>query len=283
MKKIVVAILNYKVKDQTIRCVKSVKKSTYQNIEVIVIDNDSNDGIEKEIKKISRVHFIQNQENLGFSGGNNVGIRKALESEADYVFVLNPDTTVDKQTIGNLVLLAEKENMGIAGPKILFADKKTIWYGGGIVDTANVLGKHRGVDEKDQGQYDIIEITDYVSGAAMFVKREVFEKVGLFDEKYFLYYEDVDFCFRAGQAGFEIMYIPTAVVYHGNAQSTGLGSPLQDYYITRNRLLFAAKFLPLRTKFALVREAINNIFNPVRRLAFIDFLLGNFGRGRMRI
>jgi GT2 family glycosyltransferase len=111
------------------------------------------------------------------------------------------------------------------------------------------------------------------------VKREVFEKIGLFDERYFLYYEESDFCYRAKEAGYKIMYIPKAIVYHKNAQTTGLGSPLQDYYITRNRMLFASKFLPLRTRFALFREGIRNWSNPTRKKAHLDFLFGKFGRG----
>jgi GT2 family glycosyltransferase len=113
----------------------------------------------------------------------------------------------------------------------------------------------------------------------MFVNAKVFKKIGFFDEKYFLYYEDSDFCLRAKKADFRLVYAPSAVVFHENAKSTGLGSNLQDYFITRNRLLLASKFLPFRTRFALLREALRNIGNPVRRLAFWDYLNGNFGKG----
>lgn len=279
MKKVAVIILNYKVKNQAIKCVRSVQKSDYQNIEIIVVDNNSDDGISEEIKKISGVKFIQNQENLGYTGGNNIGIKKALEGGADYVFILNPDTELNKTAISALVDCAEKESAGIVGPKILFEDQKTIWHAGGIFNKENVLGTHRGLDEKDYGQYEKVEEVDYISGAAVLVQRDVFKKVGLFDEKYFLYYEDSDFCFRAKQAGFKILYIPQAVVYHRNAQSTGLGSALQDYYITRNRMLLASKFLPFRTRFALFREVVKNLGNPVKRQAWWDFITGNLGKG----
>lgn len=277
--KVAVVILNYRVKDRALNCVGSVQKSNYQNLEIIVVDNNSQDGLEEEIQKIAGVKFIQTNDNLGYTGGNNIGIKKALENQADYIFILNADTEIDQNTISNLVKVSQDQEIGIAGPKILFDDQKTIWYAGGIFDMDNVLGKHRGVDEKDQGQYDKIEETNYVSGGAMFVDKKVFEKIGFFDDKYFLYYEDSDFCFRAKKAGFKIRYVPSAVVFHANAQSTGLGSPLQDYYITRNRMLFASKFLPFRTKFALFREALKNLGSPTRRKAFFDFLLGNLGRG----
>lgn len=281
MKQVAVVILNYKVKKETLGCIKSVLGSDYKNLQIIVVDNNSGDNLEKEIKKFSDVIFIQNKKNLGFTGGNNVGIKYALISGADYIFILNPDTIIDKSCIFALV---NNINEGdILGPKIYFYKSHKIWYAGGILDKLNVIGKHRGVDEEDIGQYKSIEETDYVSGAALFTKKEVFDKIGFFDENYFLYYEDSDFCLRAKKAGFKILYIPEALVYHKNAQSTGLGSPLQDYFITRNRLLFAFKFLSIRTKFAIFREALKNIFNSTRRLAFFDFITGNFGKGSYKI
>lgn len=281
MKQVAVVILNYKVKKETLGCIKSVLGSDYKNLQIIVVDNNSGDNLEKEIKKFSDVIFIQNKKNLGFTGGNNVGIKYALISGADYIFILNPDTEITKSCISALV---NNINEGdILGPKIYFYNSHKIWYAGGILDKLNVIGKHRGVDEEDIGQYKSIEETDYVSGAALFTKKEVFDKIGFFDENYFLYYEDSDFCLRAKKAGFKILYIPAALVYHKNAQSTGLGSPLQDYFITRNRLLFAFKFLSIRTKFAIFREALKNIFNSTRRLAFFDFITGNFGKGSYKI
>ena len=279
MAKVAVVILNFKVKEETLKCIASVKRSTFKDLEIIVVDNHSSDGLASAISSDKKVVFIQNSDNLGYTGGNNVGIKKALEDEADFIFILNPDTTVEPKAVKNLVAELSTEGVGIVGPKILFSDRKTIWYAGGHLDLANVLGGHRGVDEKDSGQYDQIEETENVTGGAMMVKREVFEKIGLFDDRYFLYYEDSDFCFRARKAGFRLMYVPTAVVYHDNARSTGLGSPLQDYFITRNRMLFASKFLPFRTRLALIREALKNFKIPARRRALIDFLTDNFGRG----
>lgn len=282
MKKVAVVVLNYKVKKETLACIESVKKSTYKNLQIIVVDNHSNDGLSGEIKKFEEVTFIENSENLGFTGGNNIGIKFALNLGANFIFILNPDTEVDKDCIDNLVKAAEKIG-DILSPKIYFGHSKKIWYAGGTLDLANVLGKHRGMDEIDSGRYDKAEETDYTTGAAMLIKREVFEKNGLFDERFFLYYEDADFCIRAKKVGFKIYYVPSALVYHKNAQSTGLGSPLQDYFITRNRLFFAAKYLSFRTRFALLREALRNLGSPVRRQALFDFLTGNFGKGSFKI
>lgn len=277
-KKVTVVILNYKLKEDTLKCLASVKNSNYQNFDLIVLDNGSDDGLESEISKDKNLTFIQNGQNLGFTG-NNIGIKKALAEGAEYVFILNPDTIIEAETISNLVEGLEEYQAGIACPKIYFDQPRKIWFAGGKLDQLNVLGSNIGVNEVDHGQYDQDREIEIGTGAALFVKKEVFEKIGILDERFFLYYEDTDFCYRAKQAGFKIMYLPKAIVYHENAKSTGLGSSLQDYFITRNRMLFAKKFLPLRTQFALLREAIRNFANPIRRSALIDFLLGRFGKG----
>lgn len=282
MKRVGIVILNYKVADDTIQCIRSIQKSQYKDFFIVVVDNASGDDIEKRLKSFPDVVFMQSKENSGYTGGNNLGIKEALRRGAELVFILNPDTYVEFECIGNCVAGLDKTGAGIVAPKILFDDKKTIWYAGGRFDFANVIGHHLGVDKVDRGQYEKVQETDYSSGAAMLVSRQVFAKIGFFDEKFFLYYEDSDFCFRAKQAGFKVIYIPKAVVYHKNAHSTGLGSSLQDYYITRNRMLFASKFLSFRTRFALFREAVKNLGNATRRLALRDYLLGKFYQGSYR-
>lgn len=279
MGKVIVVILNYKLKELVLECLESVYKSSYKDFEVVVVDNNSGDGMEESLIKFPKVDFIQTGDNLGYSGGNNIGVKAALSKGAEYVFVLNPDTTVKVDTIFRLVEGIKRDEADVVGPKIYFHGGKVIWYAGGQFDMKNVIGKHRGVDEIDRGQFDKDVETDFVTGAAMMVKREVFEKNGFFDDRYFLYYEDADFCMRAKKAGFGVYYIPEAVVYHQNAKSTGLGSPLQDYFTTRNRLLFAFKFLPWRTRLALLREALRHSKLSSRRMALRDFLTGNLGKG----
>ena len=279
MEKVAVVILNYKVSDLAITAVRSVLKSSYENLKIYLVDNNSNDGIEMKIQEFSEVTFIQSGSNLGYTGGNNIGIKKALEEGSDWVLLLNPDATVEKDTIEILVEKTKKHNAHIANPKIYFAHSKKIWFAGKFFDRANVLGSHRGVDEEDTGKYDEEEELEDGTGCALLIKREVFEKIGFLDENYFLYYEESDFLYRARQAGFKIMYIPGSVVYHENAKSSGVGGPLQDYFITRNRMLYASKYLPFRTKFALIREAIRTSYYPTRRLALFDYLMGNFGKG----
>lgn len=279
MHKIVVIILNYKLKDLTIKCVNSVIGSSYKNLKIIVVDNSKENDLKESLRKKNNVIYVQTEENLGFCGGNNLGIKLALENEADYIFILNPDTTIKKDTISKLLKKAILYNAGILSPKIYFSDSNIIWYAGGKFDISNVLGTHEGVDEEDKSQFNLDKEVDFATGAAMFVPTKVFKEIGLFDERYFLYYEDSDFCFRAKKAGFKVMYIFDSVIYHENAKSTGLGSNIQDYYITRNRMLFASKFLTLRTQFALIREVLRNIRITSRRKALRDYLLGRFGKG----
>ncbi|MCL4366982.1 glycosyltransferase family 2 protein [Patescibacteria group bacterium] len=279
MSKVAVVILNFKTAQETLTCLKSVQNSNYPEIAIYIVDNNSNDGLATQLQNQPGIFYIQSQENLGYTGGNNLGIKQAVKDGATAVLVLNPDTMVTPTCIREMASQLEDPVVGIVGPKILFQDRQTIWYAGGILDLKNVIGQHRGVNEKDNGQYEQIVETDFITGAAMLIRTAVLEKVGYFDDRFFLYYEDSDLSYRAKKAGFKLIYNPEAVVYHDNAKATGLGSPLQDYFITRNRLLFASKHLKFRTRFALFREVLKNIGMKTRRLALLDFCMGNFGKG----
>ena len=225
--------------------------------------------------------------------GNNVGIKKALGRNAQAILILNNDTLAEKSLIINLAQALKSAD--IASPKIYFAKGfefhkkrykedelgRVIWYAGGRIDWDNIIGQHIGVDEVDTGQFAKSAEIDLATGAAIIVKREVFEKIGVFDEKYFLYLEDMDFCVRARRANFKIVYAPKAILWHKNAGATGSGSLLQDYYFTRNRLLFAAKWGKLRTKIAVARVILGKIGDPTKRKAFFDFLTFNFGKANL--
>ncbi len=292
--KIAVIILNYNGIDDTIDCLKSIRtlEKDGNNLEIIVVDNNSSDGSQEVLSKLKDIHLIKNSSNLGYSGGNNVGIKYVLKKNSDFILILNNDTVVDKRLLMNLVEAAKSAD--IISPKIYFSKGyefrkswyrgydlgKVIWYAGGNIDWVNIIGKHIGVDEVDKNQYDKPRETDFATGACMFVKSEVLKKIGLFDEKYFLYLEDMDFCTRAQKAGFKIIYEPRAIIFHKNAQSVqGSGSELQDYFITRNRLLFALKFARLRTKLAVFKQVATQLNNPIKRRAFLDFITGRFGKG----
>ncbi|MBI3282584.1 glycosyltransferase family 2 protein [Candidatus Curtissbacteria bacterium] len=293
--KLAVVILNFNGLENTLECLESVRRcaSGPNKVEIIVVDNNSQDGSQEALAKLKDIHLIQNTDNIGYSGGNNVGIKKALERKADAVIILNNDTSVDKNLI--LKLAAVLKSADIASPKIYFAKGfefhknrykgdqlgRVIWYAGARIDWDNIIGTHIGVDEVDVGQLDRRAEIDLATGACMIVKREVFEKIGAFDEKYFLYLEDMDFCVRARRANFKIVYAPKAILWHKNAGAIGSGSALQDYYFTRNRLRFAAKYAKIRTKIAVAKQILGSVANPIKRKALFDFLTFNFGRANI--
>lgn len=292
--KVSIIILNYNGLENTLDCLNSLKKCQTQGnqVDFIVIDNNSSDGSKEVLGTLGNIHLIPNPQNLGYTGGNNIGIRYALKKQPDLILILNNDTLADKNLLVNLINAAR--NADIISPKIYFAPNfefhkdrykkndlgKVIWYAGGKIDWSNVIGRHAGVDEVDKNQHDTRSPVDFATGACMLVKRQVFEKIGLFDEKYFLYLEDMDFCVRAQKAHFKIIFEPKAILWHKNAISAGgSGSHLQDYFITRNRLLFAVKFAKLKTKIAVFKQVLTQVSDPVKRKALIDFLTCRFQQG----
>ena len=292
--KIAIVVLNYNGKENTLVCINSIKKLNKSNykVELIVVDNASNDGSREALSKIKDITLVKNDKNLGYSGGNNIGIKHALSLGSEYILILNNDTIVEKSLIINLINSAKKGD--IVSPKIYFAKGfefhknrykkedlgKVIWYAGGKIDWQNVIGIHIGVDEVDHGQFSKRLEINLATGACILIRRQVFKKIGFFDEKYFLYLEDMDFCVRAKRAGFKIIFEPKAILWHKNASSGGgSGSGLQDYYISRNRLLFATKYAKARTKFAVFKQILSQINSPIKRKALIDFVTFNFGKG----
>ncbi len=275
--KITVLIVTYNCKDYILDCLKSVYQSKHDgfSLEVIISDNASKDDTVKLIaENYSMVKIIANKTNTGFAGGINIAIKKGLETDSDYFFILNPDTIVKKDTILNL--FKNKDKADILSPKIYFTDNpNVIWYAGGKIDWDNCYGTHIGVDEEDRGQYDQIKEIDYSTGCGELISRKVFEKVGFMNEKYFLYLEDLDFSLRAKKNGFTIKFIPESSMFHHNAKSSSVGSPIQDYFITRNRMYFAIIYAPIRTKIAVFRQSLSFLINgrKAQKLAVKDFLM----------
>lgn len=307
MHKVAIIVLNWNRADDTIECLKSIQKIKASNVRLhnVVIDNAStDDSVERISDYVSNqlttnYQLLTTKSNLGFAGGNNVGIKYALENGADYIVLLNNDTIVTSNLIeGLLKTFAEHPKVGAISPKIYFAKgfefhkaryKKSdlgrvIWYAGGDMDWKNVYGSNHGVDEVDNGQFEEILKTDFTTGCCMVVPREVIEKVGMLDESYYLYMEDVDLCERIRKAGFEVLYTPYAYLWHKVSQSSGIGSDLNDYFITRNRLLFGLKYSPLRAKFALIRESFRFLLKGRKwqKMGVLDYYLKNFGKGSWR-
>lgn len=303
--RISIVIVNWNGKDNTLTCLASVKKLKVPKttlLETIVVDNASEDGSVEEIaSQYPDVSIIRNTENVGFGLGNNVGIKHALENKSEFVLILNNDTIVDPELVNELVAVANlSHRVGIVSPKIYFAKGyefhnkryannelgKVLWYTGGEMDWKNVLAHHRGVDEVDEGQYNDVNQTEFATGCCMLIRSSLLEHIGMFDEKYFLYYEDNDLSQRARINGYNILYSPNAFLWHKNAGSAGgSGSELQDYYITRNRLVFGMRYASLRSKAALIKESVGllSVGRKWQKRGVLDFYRRNFGKGSFKV
>jgi len=300
--KIFVTAINFNDSDTTIRFLDSLKDQDKEGIDLnaLIIDNSTKQKIKINKENYSEyfnLKIIDPQDNLGFSGGHNMAIKEALISGANYVLIMNNDVVLDRKLILEMLkTIKNTETEGIVVPKIYFAKGyefhkerykkddlgKVFWYAGGEIDWKNMISYHRGVDEVDKGQFNKQEETNFATGCCMLVKREVFEKVGLLDENYFLYYEDADFSQRVLAKGYKIIYAPKAILWHENAGSAGgSGSTLQDYFITRNRMYFGFKYAPLRTKIALIKESFLLLLKGRKnqKKGIKDFYFGKMGKG----
>ena len=223
-----------------------------KSIEVIVIDNASAQDEATIIKeRFPQVKVIRSKENLGFAGGNNLGIKAA---QGKYLFFLNNDILLKPQVSDFRPLIARLKSspkIGIVCPKIKFSWGNQLIQFAGYTPLTPITMRNKafGCGEVDHGQYNTAHPTPYAHGAAMMIKREVIEKAGMMPECYFLYYEELDWSMMIRHAGYEIWYEPTCTVFHKESQTTGQNSPLRTYYITRNRLLFAQRNQQDMTKY----------------------------------
>lgn len=212
------------------------------DMEVIVVDNASHQNEASAIQnKYPQIKVIRSDKNLGFAGGNNLGIKAA---RGKYVFLINNDTLFKSFNVQALIdRLESSPKVGVVCPKIRFTwDNSPIQFTGYTPLSKITVRNHAiGYGEDDKGQYNIPHPTPYAHGAAMMIKREIIEKVGLMPECYFLYYEELDWSLMITRTGYDIWYEPACTIYHKESQTTGQNSPLRTYYITRNRLLFVKR------------------------------------------
>ncbi len=223
-------ILSWNGRHLTMDCVRSVLDMDYPNLKVIVVDNASSDDTVEALKNgyardiaSGRITLMVNAKNLGFAGGNNVGMEFAFRQGADYVLLLNNDTIVDRHLLAELVRETEfRPAVGVSGPKIYYHEPPDqIWFAGGEVLLHRGISRHTGIRAMDRGQYDRVRCCDYITGCAMLVRRSVYESVGGLDTAYRLYSEDADYCMRASRLGFEMLYVPSGKVWHKISASTG--------------------------------------------------------------
>ena len=282
--KIAVVILNWNSSEDTLECLESLRQIAYSNYSIIIVDNASSDDSLKRIRKYCRgeievkssffkysrrnkpvetieytkeesektelnfrdITLIKNDKNYGFAEGNNIGIRYGLNDlDLDYILLLNNDTVVDHNFLGELIKISESNpHIGFVSPKIYYYDfnnkQNVINFAGGSINMFKGQSQSIGVNEVDNGQYDQIKTVEYGEGSCLLIKREVLEKIGLFDTKYFAYWEEADLCTRGNKAGYRSVYVPKAKIWHKVSASTD--DPTKLYYYTRNKFWFMHKY-----------------------------------------
>ena len=219
-----VIVLNWNGLADTRACLASLARACDERTVVLVVDNGSRDGSPEAIRReFPGVRVLETGANLRFAGGNNAGMRAALEAGADEIMLLNNDTTVDPGFLPAMrTRLRQWPGAGIVAPKILYhAAPELIWYAGGEISFWTGTMRHRGIRERDDGRFDAPHETAYASGCCFLVKREVVERIGMLDEAYHMYTEDADFCMRARRAGYRVVYEPRARVLHRVSVSAG--------------------------------------------------------------
>lgn len=298
---VVISILHYKNEKDTKACLSSLQKIDRKgiNLKTIVVDNSQEVSLDLSEFDDLNLELIKNIENLGFTGGHNTAFQRIKNESYDVFLLLNNDCIVDKDFLKEIIKPFEKKDVGATVSKIYFAKGneyhkekykekelgKVIWFAGGKMDWNTVSSVHIGVDEVDNGQYDEEKEVTFATGASIAVRKEILDKIGLFDDNYFLYYEDADLCTRINKSGFKLMYVPKSVVWHKNAGSSGSGSKLHDYYLTRNRLYFGVKYAPLKMKVLLIKEGLRLLRSgrEWQKIGIRDYFLHKMGKGSFNV
>jgi|Deesub1362B_J571_1020462.scaffolds.fasta_scaffold00706_11 GT2 family glycosyltransferase len=267
-----VIIVNYNGIHLLKDCLESLREQTYKDFETILVDNASTDGSLEFVRRVyPGVRIVANSVNKGYGGGNNNGIRIA---EGKYIAVLNNDTKVDRDWLKNLVSAVEVDSsIGMCASKILNYHNPDIIDNTGMLMYRDGLARGRGRLERDLGQYDRQEEVFFPSGCAALYRKEMFDDIGLFDEDFFLYLDDVDIGLRGRLAGWRCIYVPEAVVYHRYSATTEPYSPLKAFLVERNRIWIVIKYFP----FSLI--LVNPFYTLLRYLYQFYGLLAGRGAG----
>lgn len=296
-----VILVTWNQRDDALDCIRSLEETGAGPLEIVVVDNGSRDGTVRAVREaFPRVSVLAAGENLGFAAANNAGIRAVLPQNPDFVFLLNTDTVVDPEIFEHLLWAAEAHrSLGILGPTMYFHDEPDrIWFAGGHTDPDTGFSRHYRYGEKDAPGAGAAEPApcNFITGAGMFVRAEVFRRVGLLDESFFHTTEDNDLCIRAARCGFGLAHVPRARLWHKVRGSTGghvKTSPLYAYYEFRNRFFLVQKHSTGRRWVRKTPEILYNILdlqaclllrerNPravwASAAGFLDFLRQRSGR-----
>ncbi|MEI6713121.1 MAG: glycosyltransferase family 2 protein [Verrucomicrobiota bacterium] len=263
--KVAVIIVVWNGIEDTLECLRSLASDRYLNKHLILVDNGSSDGSAERVREVwPAVDIVETGTNLGFTGGNNAGLIRASEIKADYAFLLNNDTTLEPGALSEMVQVAERELMGaIFAPVTHYYDvPEKIWFSGAVL----CLGKGQAVhDAKKQPSIHAAPYSSpWVSGCAMLVRVAAVDQVGSFDERFFLTWEDVDWCTRMKKAGWSVRVVPSARIFHKCSRATQRLDRIRCYYAVRNSLLFARKHAGLGYWSALFFVVFNHAREALR-------------------
>jgi len=287
--KVCIVVLNWNGLDDTLACLSSVYQLAYSNFRVVVIDNGSAAGQAGAIREhFPKVGLIKNKENLGFTGGCNQGIDEALKAGADYVVLLNNDTIVTEDFLSKVVDFYEKTpDAGMVSPVILYTDRKRLWFAGAKVTLGIIRHLYKGKTADDAEIPKEPFKTGYVPGTALLISTELIKKIGSLDDRYFAYYEDLDWSWKARKLGYYPYVVPSARIYHKKSGSTSEGghkkwNKIPAYYVARNSILLASNFTSFKkVGFILAQVFIKlplNMILLVKPNAWGSYLRGT-GRG----
>lgn len=267
--RICMVILNWNQADLTIDCLESVFRMDYPELSVLLVDNGSDDGTpERVMESYPMTEVLRLGHNVGYSAGNNVGIEIALERGADYVMLLNNDTIVAPDMLRILVEVAESHpSVAIVGPTMLYHEPAdVIWGASNFVDWRSGTFSRRGLGERvsEALEGSDPEECDYIDSCAILIKRDAIDQIGLLDERFFINFDDIDWNTRARHAGFQVLYVPNAVIWHRVSAAMGQASPATTYYMTRNALLYFWKHGRGTRR---IRAILLNLWRTLRTIA----------------
>lgn len=263
--RVFILVLCHNGLDLTLACLDSLRQQQYAHTEVLVIDNASQDGTPEAIRAAyPELGLIRTGANLGYAGGNNVGIHVALQRGADVVFLVNNDTWLAPDCVARLISALEADpRIGVIGPMVYTWDEgQVISSAGGAIDWWHADAINVGMGEVDRGQYGARPV-DFINGCGLMITRKAIERVGLLDERYFMYWEEADWCVRVKRAGFSVHFEPGAWMRHKAAIRPDRLGPTTLYYLTRNRLLFFATHTPLPLKPVALAHALHGALRGV--------------------
>ncbi|GGC48706.1 glycosyltransferase family 2 protein [Haloferax sulfurifontis] len=269
---VVAVVLNWNNYEDTRRCLESLLGQNYSNLDVILVDNSSTDNsgerLEREFENVTIKYSDSNQ---GFAGGMNFGIQTAISDSADYIWLLNNDVHLPRNTLKNLIPLLESDsNIGILSPTIQ-TDSADLWFLQGVVDWGLCRVDHSRPDRAINSLPDLLP-NQYIPMCASLIRSEVFEDVGLLPEEYFMYFEDVEFCTEVKEAGYELYTSTNTKITHiGSASSDGDLSPLPTYYNFRNRILLARKYSDKVSSAFWLYYLVSILYGITRRLYNREF------------